>query len=182
MAYEPEGIFAAPSLMPTFVIAAGVELSEDDDGNVSARYVNADVIVGQLGIAVPENLQNKSPLSAGSKSTRDSVILSEATNGSGSGMIGALEVATESPPSTVGDRLRRAMLARSMTVEILIAESGISKATIYRLLRDGGQRLHATHIDTVISLTNALSMDGWWFETGQGEPPHGNDSSKDHEG
>lgn len=175
-------IFGDLALSPTIVIAPGVELYVGDDGQVAERGHGREAIVGQLGMGIRE-FTKKNPLRAGTVTEWESVELSGATNGCVSGIIDGLVTSTvECPPSTVGDRLRRAMYARSMTVEVLIEESQLSKTTIYRLLNSKSERLQARQIDTVIALQDALHVPGWWLETGEGEPPDGNDRSEDHEG
>lgn len=181
---NPGGSVAAEMpLHPTVVVTAGVELTVSDDGELSARYVDEAAVVGQLGIALPE-FQRKNPLPAGRRTGVDWARLGEATIQEVSDIIDGQTMAIDCPPTTtVGDRLIQAMLAADMDIPDLIRESGVSKATIYKLKNCKDERLEKLQFSTLLALQRALrGCNGWWLVSGQGEPPHGNDSSEDPQG
>ena len=152
----------------------------------AARFRRADVQLRRIERKTPapgvtlacscilaENLQRKNPLRAGLRTEANYTGLGGTTNRRVSGILSGLDMAhVESPPTTtVGDRLRRALLSYPMTVDELIAKTGLGKTTIYRLLKSEDEHFASTQLDTVVALANALTVDGWWLNRGEGEPP-----------
>jgi|SRR5262245_3527020 len=174
-----------PGLMPTIVVAPELQIVADENGNQLARFLSvseqATAIVGQLGIDIGD-FPRKNMLRAGRNTQRDSVRLSEATTGALFDIIGKRPMQTESPPTAFGDRLLRAMLSKQFTVEMLVTKSGLSRATVHRYLHCSEPRPRSLQMDTIIALSQALEVDGWWLLTGEGEPPYGHDRSTYHQG
>jgi len=124
--------------------------------------------------------EKKKSLPAGLTTTGDCKRLQATTNRDASAKVEDMEV--ECPPTTFGDRLHRAMLTRKVNATQLASDSGLNKSHVHRLLRSADERPKRMKTDTIIALSRALDVDGWWLQTGEGEPPHGNDRSEDHEG
>ena len=192
-------IWATPFLSPSIVLDVGtdtsvrVELTEDDDGALSARVVE-DAAEGQLGIAFPGEprqleLGLRTKNSQIAKTTdvevlQDSSRLSELIQDTNATSSHAVDMPTktaghvEKYPGFAG-RLRKRRLELEMSLLQVSNESGLAYGTLlgWEKKRQDPQEHKAR------KLTGVLQVEVDWLLYGDDEESeHGNDHGEDPEG